>query len=95
MKRIYISGPMTGLPEFNIPAFAAKAAELRALGHHVTNPAENGLHAGASWSEHMRADIRDMMDCDTLHLLPGWRASKGARLEVKIAAALGFSIEAP
>ena len=29
---VYISGPMTGLPEFNYPAFFAKAAELRAEG---------------------------------------------------------------
>lgn len=40
MKRIYLSGPMTGLPELNFPAFAAMTANLRADGHTVTNPAE-------------------------------------------------------
>ena len=40
MKRIYLSGPMTGLPGLNFPAFAAITANLRAYGHTVTNPAE-------------------------------------------------------
>jgi len=39
VKRIYLSGPMTGLPELNFPAFAAMTASLRAGGHTVTNPA--------------------------------------------------------
>ncbi len=32
MKRIYLSGLMSGLPELNFPAFHAEAARLRALG---------------------------------------------------------------
>ena len=34
MKRIYLSGPMSSLPELNFPAFHAEAARLRALGFH-------------------------------------------------------------
>ena len=40
MKRIYLSGPMSGLPELNFPAFHAEAARLRALGFEVVNPAD-------------------------------------------------------
>lgn len=37
---------MTGLPDFNFPAFDKAAAELRAAGHEVFNPAENDRDNG-------------------------------------------------
>jgi len=38
--RLYLSGPMRGIPEQNHPAFHAAAQRLRLIGHEVYNPAE-------------------------------------------------------
>ncbi len=46
--RVYLSGPMTGIPEFNFPRFREVAAHLRAQGHEVVSPAELDEEAGVS-----------------------------------------------
>jgi DNA-binding transcriptional regulator YdaS (Cro superfamily) len=90
--RIYIAGPMTGYPELNHPAFHAEAARLRAAGLNVVSPAEVTLDGNPTWFDYMRADLRLMMRCSTICLLPGWRRSKGARIEYLVAKCLGFEV---
>jgi hypothetical protein len=89
---IYLAGPMTGLPDFNYPAFIATAQRMRRAGFYVVTPAENGLPASAPWAAHMRRDLHAMMDCQGVAVLPGWEASRGAQLEVTVAKALGMPV---
>ncbi len=90
--KVYVTGPMTGLPEYNYPAFHAAAASLRAAGYEVLSPAENGMPLGLPWEDYLRADIRMLLDCDAIVRLPGWEASRGATLEVHIATSLGMTL---
>ena len=93
--RIYIAGPMTGLPGFNFPAFNAEAERLRADGHEVLNPADHGVIDGFEWRDYMRLDIAQLVTCDAVQLLPGWEKSKGATLEHDIATRLGLYVLEP
>lgn len=90
--RIYLSGPMSGLPDLNFPAFHAEAARLRALGYDVVSPAEVNPDHTMSWEQCMRADIKALCDCDAIALMPGWENSKGAHLELHIAHRIGLKV---
>ena len=81
---------MTGLPDWNYPAFNAAAAMLRERGYLVENPAENPVQP--DWLAYMRAAIIQMMRCDMLVMLPGWRDSRGAGIEFDLARTLGLPI---
>jgi nucleoside 2-deoxyribosyltransferase len=92
MKRIYISGPITDQPNLNREAFFAAEAALRTQGFEPVNPHRNGQAPDATWAQHMRADIKLLMDCDALVWLEGWEKSRGARLEMKLAYGLGMPV---
>lgn len=87
--KVYISGPMTGYPEFNYPAFATAEAKLVAAGHDPLNPARHPKCE--TWADYLRLDLADVLVADAIALLPGWEASRGARLEVHVAHALGMT----
>lgn len=88
--RVYVSGPMTGLPGLNFPAFHAAADMLRRAGHEVVNPADEGSGDGLSYEEYLRRDLVALLDCNAICMLRGWEASKGARVEEHMARVLGF-----
>jgi hypothetical protein len=89
--KVYISGPMTGLPENNYPAFHAAEDELAALGFEVVNPARNEHPDPPTWENFMRLAIPQVCECDMVCLLPGWSDSKGAQMEANIGSRLGMA----
>lgn len=83
--RIYVAGPMTGLPEFNYPAFHSAAELLRDHGYQVVNPADTAVPDGSPWRAYMNDCIPKLLTCEAVALLPDWHTSRGARLEKTIA----------
>lgn len=97
---------MTGLPEYNFPAFDKAADILTSTGHEVFNPAQNdrdhgfdaaGLQGdeaerlGFSLRRALKQDLSWICDhAEALVLLAGWERSKGVRAEMALAEALGI-----
>lgn len=92
VRVLYVSGPMSGIPALNYPAFAAAAQQLRAAGFHVVSPHESALASTAPWHEHLRADLAMLLRCTGVATLEGAPGSMGARLECHVAAALSMPI---
>lgn len=90
---IYLSGPMTGLPEYNYPAFRSAAETLRSFGQQVFDPSEAFEGRTDLPKEiYMRKDIEELLKADVVALLPGWQTSSGAQLEVEVAKQCGIPI---
>lgn len=74
--KIYIAGPMTGLPEFNFPAFFAAEERLKRAGYTTFNPArrdveEDGIDVSGTSGNHHEVpgfDLRKALDADTTYI---------------------------
>jgi hypothetical protein len=86
----YISGPMTGIVDFNYPLFEKVENYLISQGHKVLSPHKAPKLNG--WEEYMRHDIKLLCDCGYMVMLPGWELSRGACVEKYIAESIGIFI---
>ena len=89
--RIYISGPMTGYPEFNFPAFHAAAAAWRAAGWDVVNPAEEFEgQTDLPYRAYVERDMQRLRTVDAIALLEGWDGpnARGSVWESEVAVTL-------
>lgn len=90
--RVYISGPITGHDDGNRAAFAKAAAEIVERGHVAVNPHNLPHKHAGQWLDYMREDIAAMLTCDAVLALPGWEASRGAKIEIQLAVDLGLRV---
>lgn len=88
--KIYIAGPMTGIPKYNRPAFHFEAMRLASEGHVVLNPAT--LPDGLSQPEYMDICLAMLRCADGIFLLSGWQHSAGAKAEHALAQKLDLEI---
>jgi hypothetical protein len=102
--KLYVAGPMTGIPEYNYPAFEAAELDLQVAGYEVLNPSKSGEAPHVypqpdldgldvepeRWRWYMRQGLSLLIQCDGIATLPNWWNSRGALLEVNIAERLGL-----
>ena len=96
--KYYISGKISNGGaepiEENLKRFNEVAQQLRAQGHEVFNPAELEVEGGASWEYYLARDLKWIYENrPTLYVLPNWKESQGARLEVEWGQLLGLDIQ--
>ncbi len=92
---LYLSGPITGMPELNKPAFDELREVLRPLFKNVLVPHDffDGVDTeGWTWQQYMRTCIRELVTADAIFMMPRWDDSRGACLEYNVAWWLNLQI---
>jgi hypothetical protein len=90
--KYYLSGAITRQVNFK-DYFKNYEDELRHWGiTDIFNPAEIEWPENVRWEMCMKYDLKILVDCDVLVLLPNWKNSRGAKLEVHVAKALGIRV---
>lgn len=96
-KRIYISGKITGLnfqsviEKFILAQTTVMAQYNDAI---VENPIAITAHLpeNSAWETYMRECVKVLSQCTHIYMLPCWKNSNGAKMELKMAIDLGIEI---
>ena len=92
-RKVYLSGPISGYDyEERRMTFSRLAEVMRKVGLEPVNPMENGVPKDADSERHMRADLKMLLECDSIMMLNGWKRSLGARVEHEVALSCGLSV---
>lgn len=99
-KIVYISGPITHIPNYNKDAFIEAETYLHSKGYFTINPLRmnnviNDMNEIILKDEkpreyYLKRDIIKLLDCNYIYFLENWEKSKGAKLEKYIADELGI-----
>ena len=90
IKITYVSGPMTGMKNFNKEAFDNAQIMLTEKGHVALNPAVNPL--GLTYQQYMTIDFAMLAVCNAIYMLTGYERSPGAKAELAYAKSCGFEV---
>lgn len=101
-RAVYLSGAMTGYPDFNEPTFNHWEMYCYAYGaKYVHNPAKGATNVedAREHEYYMLADIHELTQSedgkpiyDVMALIPGWGGSRGVIAEIVVANACGIEI---
>ncbi len=98
--KVYISGPISGINNWNAPAFEAMESNLKLNDLIPVNPLKivdlkkfkGKLTPTEEWNYCMKADIKELMGCSAVFTLDNWRNSMGATWEVLTAKMLSLPV---
>ncbi|EBC7336704.1 DUF4406 domain-containing protein [Salmonella enterica] len=88
--KVYIAGPMSGLPNFNRDRFNEIAGLVVKSGNIPLNPAI--LPDGLPERDYMAIGIAMLQCADAICLIEGWENSAGARAEKALADKLNIPL---
>lgn len=90
-KTVYISGPITGI-DFYKDDFHRASKKLAAAGYIPIDPCSLPHEHELSYEAYMREDLKALLDCDYIYMLPGWKDSMGADCEHGVAVLCGIEV---
>lgn len=93
MKRIYISGPISGTSDY-LERFAKAEEAIKSNGDFAVNPAavNDRLPNCTSYNCYIDMSLAMLRHCDAIYMMHGWQNSRGARLEKAYAEALDIPV---
>lgn len=86
--KVYISGAITNNPDYE-QQFKEAEKYLISLGYAVINPVKN---LGFTYKEYIDMALNELMHCDAIYMMKGYKESKGALLELKYAKTIDMEI---
>lgn len=89
--KCYISLPISGYDLAERRRLAEKVKSfLIAAGLEPISPLDKGLPDEAPYTEHLREDLRILLDCGSICLVEGWEKSRGCNVENIVAQTLNL-----
>lgn len=102
MRKVYISGAITGVDNWQMQFQAGERAVLNMFGDEndlvIQNPLrfpKPNVEPGdpqKEWQAYMKLSFERLLTCDTIYMLKGWEKSRGAFNEFFMAKELGMNI---
>lgn len=94
LRSLVLVGPMSGLPDFNYPAFDQAQAVLERAGFKVWSPTAVGRKIGFDQpaKAYLRLSIQQVMKAQGVAYLPD-STSPGSAAELAVARAIGIPVQ--
>ena len=90
-KKVYLSGPITGIKNYKGLFLFAEEIVRMCDAARIFNPASQ-IPDSLGYGQAMKRCVAELAKYEAIVMLPGWHASKGAKLEHDIALSCGMDI---